>query len=66
MAVWAWLAIGMLAWLTLSIVVGLFVAALLGRASRDVPVGIGEEALWSSRLRRGVRGIRLRRLVRSR
>jgi hypothetical protein len=52
MSVWAWIAIGLLGWLLLSIVVGLLVAALLGRLDRDVAARIPGEALASVLLRR--------------
>jgi hypothetical protein len=44
MSVWAWLAIGLVGWLTLSTVVGLSIAAILGRVSRDVSERIDAEA----------------------
>jgi hypothetical protein len=52
MSVWAWIALGLVGWLTLSTVVGLLVAAFLGRASREVSVRLGGEALVSAMLRR--------------
>ena len=36
MSVWVWLAIGLLGWLALSTVLGLFIAQILRRVSSDV------------------------------
>jgi hypothetical protein len=52
MSVWAWIGIGLVGWLTLSTVVGLLVAAFLGRVSREVSIRLGGEALVSAMLRR--------------
>ena len=52
MSVWTWIGIGLLSWLILSTVVGLLVAAFLGRVSRECSVRLGGDALVSALLGR--------------